>query len=396
MFTRKAVGLILEPAVLSPPGQVLPGQHAPNTLRGRAEVARLQDIFVSYAREDHAPAEAIAASLRDAGFSVWIDTTGILEGRAYDLQIEMALRDAKAVVVLWSHPAVASEWVRSEASEAHRRGKLIPLLMDDAEPPLQFRNVQSIDFRGWDGSPQGRPIQNLKAAVERRLAGNSTTRPSAEPGERPVPSWRKVLDKGAIAFADADQERRFGEFFTERFLPASRMYLVLIAALYGAFAVTDYISASTNGQSNPVYLVATPVIVAGFLLSLWPPLLAWWRPFSLVYGALATILVLWGFMRLGHTIARPIDYRDVILVLVPMVVFIGSIPLRLPESALLAAGPVATGPYFLVEFGGANPDVAMGMQIIIGTYAMMLISAWWREHNTRQWFLETRRHSALR
>ncbi len=77
------------------------------------------DIFLSYNREDQAAARRFAAAFEGAGLSVWWDVT-LRSGDAYDTVTEQALREARAVVVLWSQRSVESRWVRAEATLADR------------------------------------------------------------------------------------------------------------------------------------------------------------------------------------------------------------------------------------------------------------------------------------
>lgn len=61
----------------------------------------MPDVFLSYSREDQSIARRFAEALGQEGFSVWWDQS-LRSGDAYDKVTEQALRDAKAVVVLWS------------------------------------------------------------------------------------------------------------------------------------------------------------------------------------------------------------------------------------------------------------------------------------------------------
>ena len=75
----------------------------------------MPDIFLSYSREDQDTARRYAEAFQKEGFDVWWDAT-LRSGEAYDQVTEKALRDAKAVVVLWSKTSVDSRWVRAEAT----------------------------------------------------------------------------------------------------------------------------------------------------------------------------------------------------------------------------------------------------------------------------------------
>jgi hypothetical protein len=104
--------------------------------------------------------------LRACGWQVWSDRE-IPAGRPYDEAIEEALRQSACVVVLWSRPAVASRWVRSEASEGASRDILVPVLLEDVLIPLEFRLLQALDLRSWDGSHDDARLANVDQAVRR-------------------------------------------------------------------------------------------------------------------------------------------------------------------------------------------------------------------------------------
>ena len=65
----------------------------------------MADIFLSYNREDLVTARRFAEGLEAEGFSVWWDVA-LRSGEHYDKVTERALKDAKAVVVLWSKRSV--------------------------------------------------------------------------------------------------------------------------------------------------------------------------------------------------------------------------------------------------------------------------------------------------
>ncbi len=111
----------------------------------------MSDIFISYSRHDNQRVEALAAILEQAGWSVWWDRH-IKGGNSFDKLIEEQIQKAKAVVVVWSHDSVHSDWVRAEAAFALERNKLVPVRLDECLPPLRFTHVQTEDISGWDGS----------------------------------------------------------------------------------------------------------------------------------------------------------------------------------------------------------------------------------------------------
>jgi len=111
---------------------------------------RLPDIFLSYNREDQATARRFAEAFARAGMSVWWDAT-LRSGEAYDQVTEKALREAKAVVVLWSKRSVDSRWVRAEATLADRNRTLVPAMIETCDRPIMFELTQTADLSQWSG-----------------------------------------------------------------------------------------------------------------------------------------------------------------------------------------------------------------------------------------------------
>lgn len=113
------------------------------------EVA-VADVFLSYNREDQPKAKVIAEALERAGFQVWWDTV-LRAGQTYDEVTEKQLRDAWAVVVLWSSRSVQSKWVRAEATLGDRKSALIPVMIEPCERPIMFELIQTADLTNWQG-----------------------------------------------------------------------------------------------------------------------------------------------------------------------------------------------------------------------------------------------------
>lgn len=130
-------------------------------------------VFLSYDREDVAKARSIALALEKAGHKVWWDRH-IKCGAQYSKEIETALKAAEAVVVLWSAQSVDSAWVRDEAAAGRDSGRLVPVLIDNTDPPLGFRQYQSIDLSGWKGRGKTAGFASLLDAVG-GLSGQSST-----------------------------------------------------------------------------------------------------------------------------------------------------------------------------------------------------------------------------
>lgn len=157
----------------------------------------MNDIFISYAHEDREKAERLARVFEEQRWTVWWDKE-IAPGKLFADVIVEELAGAKAVVVLWSRSSVASNWVRDEAQDGLARGVLVPVLTDTASPPHGFRQVQTADLSGWDGSPSDPQLLSLLGAV-----GALIDKPAvAPPPPPPSPARRTtvyLLVVGALA-----------------------------------------------------------------------------------------------------------------------------------------------------------------------------------------------------
>jgi membrane-associated phospholipid phosphatase len=161
----------------------------------------MNDIFISYSRNDRPRAEIIAGGLAAAGWSVWWDRS-IPAGKEFDEVIEGALNDSKLVIVLWSHHAVASRWVLTEAGEAADREILMPVLIErKVKIPFAFKRIQAADLAEWDGDVQAPSFRTLVADITARIGiGRTVSDPSA--------NRDKVLGEGAGGALAAQQTER--------------------------------------------------------------------------------------------------------------------------------------------------------------------------------------------
>jgi TolB-like protein/Flp pilus assembly protein TadD len=157
-------------------------------------------VFISYARPDKERVRPIVAALEAAGRRVWWDHH--LEGGAvFAREIETALRDAAAVIVVWSQASVESDWVRDEAAVGRDRRRLVPIRLDDVAAPLGFRQYQAIRFDSWDGRPDSEAFQGLLRSLGQipLRASEPAAAPSESRGPAARPSRRRLLVGAAVA-----------------------------------------------------------------------------------------------------------------------------------------------------------------------------------------------------
>ena len=122
-------------------------------------------VFVSYARPDESHAERVAEALRAKGYEVWRDDE-LPAHRPYAEVIVERLKNAKAVVVLWSEEAAKSQWVRAEADYARSAATLVQATLDGGVPPMPFNQIQCADLSSWNGNGETRGWRKLAASVE--------------------------------------------------------------------------------------------------------------------------------------------------------------------------------------------------------------------------------------
>ncbi len=132
----------------------------------------MADVFLSYARPEKGTAQLFAAAFQASGLSVWWDNS-LHSGETFDETIERALREAKAVVVLWSPASVASRWVRAEATLADRNRTLVPVMVAPCQRPLIFELTHTADLTRWGGDREDQAWQGLLADVHRLIAGQA-------------------------------------------------------------------------------------------------------------------------------------------------------------------------------------------------------------------------------
>ena len=159
-------------------------------------------VFLSYDREDVGRAQSIAAFLESVGHSVWWDRH-IKGGTQFINEIEKELEQAQAVLVLWSKRSVQSAWVRDEAAAGRDSGRLVPILLDNTNPPLGFRQYQNIDLSHWKGRGENGELSQLLAAID-SLSGDTTLpRDQEQRSDRKKFAWpiRSIAALAIVALA---------------------------------------------------------------------------------------------------------------------------------------------------------------------------------------------------
>ena len=191
----------------------------------------MADIFLSYTAQDRKQARRVATMLESVGWSVWWDRR-IPAGETWRGVLEKALENMRCMIVLWSARSIESEWVYEEATEGHRMGKLIPVLIEAVRPPAGFREIQAADLTNWDGSREFEGMHMLITDLENLLG-------------KPVPTAPQTLAKSSDNTPAYDPADLAGGTMAGHWWPPSGLKAIAVAsALLLAAAAAFFILSS--------------------------------------------------------------------------------------------------------------------------------------------------------
>jgi len=167
-------------------------------------------VFLSYASEDAAAAERVAAALRSAGIEVWFDKSELRGGDAWDRRIRDQIHDCRLFIALISAHTEARdegyfrrEWklaVDRTHDMLEKKAFLLPVAIDAtperrAAVPDKFHEVQWTRLPGGETPPafveRVRRLLSPEAPYPQAATSASRTSMTSRPSGRPVDSpWR--------------------------------------------------------------------------------------------------------------------------------------------------------------------------------------------------------------
>jgi hypothetical protein len=152
------------------------------------------DVFISYPRRNREQVLAIKRLLDAKGLEVFFDVEGGVDGGdVYTDVVDKKLREAKAVLGIWTPYALSRPWIKTECHIALDQGKLvvaeIERINQDEVPALfyQVNREDLTDFTGHDNHPGWQRLENTIAKRFIRWAEQHTSDPEA----------RQALEKAA-------------------------------------------------------------------------------------------------------------------------------------------------------------------------------------------------------
>jgi len=157
------------------------------------EARASQSVFVSYATDNRTKALKVCEALERHGVRCWISCRDVPPGQNYQEAIVRALRDARAVVLVFSGAANTSDEIKKELSLASRyHVPVMALRIEDVEPSDAFAyelsTRQWVDaFTGWD-----RAIQRLVSEIANAGPTPGSNQAKIEPTRAPRLGSRQV------------------------------------------------------------------------------------------------------------------------------------------------------------------------------------------------------------
>lgn len=220
----------------------------------------MPDLFISYAREDQARIKPLVQLLQGHGWEVFWDRT-VPAGETWRSWLESNIRSARCVVVAWSEHSVRSRWVQEEAETGLRRGALLPVRLDDVDPPFGFSTLQAADLLTWDGAPDAGQAKALITALERKLGEAAEMVPQALPAEvqGSKTAANRNVSSGRIEFLERAVHAQ---------LSAQRFHLLLAGAAVALGAVALVVGNLLPDVLVPAEARWLSILAGAFLISL--------------------------------------------------------------------------------------------------------------------------------
>ncbi len=218
---------------------------------GARSPTRMSDIFISYARSTEGQARQVAEALRAMGYGVWRDDE-IPAHRAFSEVIEERLRASKAVVVVWSADATASEWVRSEATLARADRKLVQLSVDGTKPPMPFEQIQCADLAGWEGDASHPGWARVTASVRDLVGAASAPERPSKPAPRSLTGRLAVCVLPFANMSGDPEQEYFSDGISEDIITdLSKVSALSVVARNTAFGFKGQIAKRGKMASQP-------------------------------------------------------------------------------------------------------------------------------------------------
>ena len=124
-------------------------------------------IFISYNHNDGDFAEILINRITEGGFKAWVDAEKLNAGEDWRVDIDQAIKNAFALIVVMTPDAKASEYVAYEWSFAWGAGvKVIPIILKQTTLHPRLATLQYLDFTNRLSRPWQKLIEAIKNAED--------------------------------------------------------------------------------------------------------------------------------------------------------------------------------------------------------------------------------------
>jgi tetratricopeptide (TPR) repeat protein len=150
-------------------------------------------VFISYATKDRKRALAVCEAIEERGIASWISCRDVRPGQNYQEEIAKAVRNARALVLVFSEAANSSDEIKKELSLASRyHVPVIALRIQDVEPTDAF--AYELSTRQWIDRFEGgdETIDLLASTILETSGDERTTSNAATPRRRTISSRRPL------------------------------------------------------------------------------------------------------------------------------------------------------------------------------------------------------------
>jgi hypothetical protein len=221
-------------------------------------------IFISYSHSDSDFVDKLAAELVRNNAHVWVDRWELNVGDSILNNVQKAIQDSSALLIVLSKASVASEWCKKELSAGlmreldEKRVVVLPVVVEDCEIPVFLREKLYADFR--KSFEPG--FRSLMEAVSRITTTAQGRLPAKEGYVDWSETWGYEDDRFWIDFTliEAYNEHRFSiltdisihsnDVVTKRYLEYEKQGIDWL----GRLVITEALSDLANAQDIKVLL----------------------------------------------------------------------------------------------------------------------------------------------
>jgi HEAT repeat protein len=155
----------------------------------------MSHVFISYNHEDEDFAEILSQKLQSSGFATWRDVDMLRAGEVWRVEIDQAIKDSFAMIVVMTPKAKISEYVTYEWAFAFGVGvKIIPIMLKSTNLHPRLEDIQYLDFTG-----RVRPWKELIDTAQKVAKSNKSNK-------RPIPIYIQQAITGLNSLKATDRE----------------------------------------------------------------------------------------------------------------------------------------------------------------------------------------------